>query len=175
VKRIWFILSFTVLVLCACSTTQVQRGANTVAIGDVPFFPQEDYQCGPASLAGVVHFWGCTADVREIAGEIFSKSARGTLTMDMSLYAERKGFTALQYPGDLDDLKSKIRTGYPLIVLVDYGFLAYHKEHFMVVIGYDADGLIVNSGKSEKLYVSNEDFLKTWRRTNNWTLWIKSK
>ena len=95
--------------------------------------------------------------------------------MDMSLYAERKGYPALQYPGGLDDLKSKIRTGYPLIVLVDYGFLAYHKKHFMVVIGYDADGLIVNSGKSEKLYVSNEDFLKPWRRTNNWTLWIKSK
>ena len=174
-KRIWFILSFTVLVLCACSTAQVQKGANPVAIGDVPFFPQEDYQCGPASLAGVLHFWGSTAGVREIAGEIFSKSARGTLTMDMLLYAERKGYNALQYPGSLDDLESKIRAGYPMIVLVDYGFSVYRREHFMVVIGYDAEGLIVNSGKSEKLYVLNDDFLKTWKRTNNWTLWIKSK
>lgn len=95
--------------------------------------------------------------------------------MDMVLYAERKGYAALQYPGSPDDLKSKIRAGYPLIVLVDYGFFVYRKEHFMVVIGYDEDGVIVNSGKSEKLYVSNEDFLKTWKRTNNWTLWIRPK
>ncbi len=175
VKRIWFILLFTVLVLSACSPAQVQKGSNTVAIGNVPFFPQEDYQCGPASLAGVLQFWGSNADVREIAGEIFSKSARGTLTIDMLLYAEKKGYAALQYSGGLNDLESKIRAGYPLIVLVDYGFSVYHKEHFMVVIGYDADGLIVNSGKSEKLYVSKEDFLRTWEKTNNWTLWIKSK
>jgi len=175
VKLIWFILSFIVFVLCACSTAQVSRGTNTVAIGNVPFFPQEDYQCGPASLAGVLHFLGSNDDVREIASEIFSKSARGTLTIDMLLYAEKKGYAASQYSGGLDDLESKIRAGYPLIVLVDYGFSVYHKEHFMVVIGYDADGLIVNSGKSEKLYVSKEDFLRIWGKTNYWTLWIKSE
>jgi len=165
----------TLLVMCACATTQLQRNTNPVVILDVPFFPQEDYQCGPASLAGVLNFWKSDVGVREIAGEIFSKSARGTLTIDMLLYAERRGYAALQYKGGLDELKSKIQAGYPVIVLVDYGFFVYHEEHFMVVVGFDANGVIVNSGKTEKLYVSNEDFLKAWERTNNWTLLIKPK
>jgi len=153
----------------------VQKGVNEIVINNVPFFPQEDYQCGPASLAGVLRYWGADIAVEDIKGEIFSRSARGTLTMDMLLYAQKKGFAALQYAGSIDDLKSQVRAGHPLIVLVDYGFFVYRVDHFMVVIGFDDEGVIVNSGKSEKAYVSNEDFLKTWKRTNNWTLWIKPK
>ncbi len=165
----------TLLALSACAMAQLQKNTNSVVIRDVPFFPQEDYQCGPASLAGVLHFWKSDVSVVEIAGQIFSKSARGTLTIDMLLYAERKGYAALQYKGGLDDLKSKIQAGYPIIVLVDYGFFVYHQEHFMVVVGFDEYGVIVNSGKSENSHVSSEDFLKTWERTNNWTLLIKPR
>jgi len=42
-------------------------------------------------------------------------------------------------------LKKNIDSGYPLIVLVDYGFWAFHSNHFMVVVGYNEDGVIVNS------------------------------
>ena len=175
-KRILFVLVVcSVLISCACSTNPIQKNTSTIVIRGVPFFPQEDYQCGPASLSGVLHFWGADIGVGEIAGEIFSKSARGTLTIDMILYAERKGYVATQYKGGLDDLKSKIRAGYPLIVLVDYGYFVYHQEHYMVVVGFDEDGVIVNSGKSEGLYITNEDFLRIWKRTNRWTLWIRPK
>ncbi len=164
-----------VLFLCSCSSAPAQRGANQVIIEGVPFFPQEQYQCGPASLAGVLKYWGSSVTVEDIARDIFSKSARGTLTIDMLLYAQRQGFAASQYSGSIGDLKAKVQAGYPLIVLVDYGILAYQVDHFMMVIGYDDNGLIANSGKSEKKYLEIEDFLKTWKRMNNWTLWIKPK
>ncbi|HMK60720.1 MAG TPA: C39 family peptidase [Dissulfurispiraceae bacterium] len=163
------------LILCACSSAPVKPQANAVVIGNVPFFPQEDYQCGPAALAGVLHYWGSSVGIGDIADAIFSKSARGTLTFDMVLYAERLGYSATQYQGSLDDLRSKIRDGYPLVVLVDYGVYVYRVDHFMDVIGYDEDGVIVNSGRSKKKYLSNDDFLRSWKRTNNWTLLIKPK
>ncbi|HMK55314.1 MAG TPA: C39 family peptidase [Dissulfurispiraceae bacterium] len=163
------------LLLSACSSSPVKPHVNAVVLDNVPFFPQEDYQCGPASLAGVLHYWGSSVDIGEIANAIFSKSARGTLTIDMVLYAERLGYSATQYSGSLDDLRSKIRAGYPLVVLVDYGIYVYRVDHFMDIIGYDDNGVIVNSVRSEKIYLSNEDFLKSWKRTNNWTLWIKPK
>jgi predicted double-glycine peptidase len=169
------LIACAVLFLCACSSAPVQKGTDEVVVMDVPFFPQEEYQCGPASLAGVLRYWGSAVTVKEIAGDIFSRSARGTLTIDMLLYAERQGYTASQYAGSPEDLKAKVRAGYPLIVLVDYGFFVYRVDHFMVVIGYDDKGVVVNSGKSESKYVAMEDFLKSWKRTNNWTLWIKPK
>ncbi|MCL5062544.1 MAG: C39 family peptidase, partial [Nitrospiraceae bacterium] len=137
--------------------------------------PQEDYQCGPASLAGVLNYWGITVSPDDVAKDIYSESARGTLNIDMLLYVNKKGLYALQYAGSWDDIEAKINDGYPLIVLVDYGFSVYQANHFMVVVGYNDDGVVVNSGKTEHMFIDKEKFLKAWKRTNYWTLLIKQK
>jgi ABC-type bacteriocin/lantibiotic exporter with double-glycine peptidase domain len=142
-------------------------------IENVPFYPQETYQCGPVSLAGVLNYLGINITPDDIAEEIFSESARGTLNIDMVLYAQRKGLNAIQYKGSMEDLKKNVESGYPVIVLVDYGFSLYQVNHFMVVVGYNEHGVIVNSGKDKGKFISTEDFLKAWRKTNYWTLLIK--
>jgi predicted double-glycine peptidase len=93
----------------------------------------------------------------------------------MVLYAEKRGLKARQYRGSLEDIKSKIDSGYPLIVLVDEGFLVYQKNHFMVVIGYQEEGLLVNSGREQHKFIPVKDFLRPWNRTKFWTLLITPK
>jgi predicted double-glycine peptidase len=141
-------------------------------IQNVPFHPQEEYQCGPASLAGVLTYWNIMVSPEEIALEIYSKSVRGTLNIDMVLYVERRGLKARQYRGSLEDLKTKIDSGYPLIVLVDEGFLIYQKNHFMVVIGYGEEAILANSGREQHKFIPVKDFLRSWGRTKFWTLVI---
>ncbi len=70
------------------------------------------------------------------------------MNIDMVLYVEKRGLMARQYRGSIEDVKTKIDSGYPLIVLVDEGFLIYQKNHFMVVIGYGGEGILANSGGS---------------------------
>jgi len=142
------------------------------AIEGVPFFPQEEFQCGPASLAGVLNYYGLRITPAEIAAEVFSRSARGTLDMDMVFYAQRKGMKAEQYAGSLEDLQGSIDSRRPLIVLIDQGFWVYQNHHFMVVVGYDKGGIVVNSGKEENKFISLDSFLKTWEKTKFWTLRI---
>ncbi len=141
-------------------------------IENVPFFPQEIYQCGPASLAGVLNYWGTLITPKEIASEIYSRSAKGTLNIDMVLYAEKKGLKADFYQGSVKDLKDKINSGFPLIVLVDYGFGMVQQNHFMVVVGHDDNGIIANSGRERLKSISLKGFNKSWKKTNFWTLWI---
>jgi hypothetical protein len=45
----------------------------------------------------------------------------------------------------------------------------------MVVTGYDESGVIVNSGKERQKFIASKDFLKSWRKTNFWTLLITPK
>jgi hypothetical protein len=161
--------------LCSCSTVDVQLDSKPILINKVPFYPQDDYQCGPASLAGVLNYWGVSVTPDDVAKDIYSASARGTLNIDMLLYVNKKGLYALQYIGSWEDLKKKINDKYPLIVLVDYGFSVYQANHFMVVVGYNGDGVVVNSGKTEHMFIDKEKFLKAWERTNYWTLLIKQK
>ncbi|OGW58285.1 MAG: hypothetical protein A2Z09_00155 [Nitrospirae bacterium RBG_16_43_8] len=144
-------------------------------ISNIPFHAQEDYQCGPASLASVMNYWKKDVTPDDIAREIYSKSAKGTLDIDMVIYPQRKGLIAEQYSGGMKDLKKNIDSGYPLIVLVDYGFWAFQLNHFMVVVGYNEDGVIVNSGKDKGNFISEADFIKTWEKTKFWTLLIKEK
>lgn len=157
---------------CAASRNVVESGAACM-IKDIPFFPQEIYQCGPAVIAGVMHYWGTEASLEAIAEEIYSSSAKGTLGLDMVLYARRKGLKAVQYEGNITDFKKNIDLGYPLIVLVDYGFWIYQQNHFMVVVGYNRDGIIVNSGKDQHKVISANNFLKTWKKTDCWTLLVR--
>ena len=174
---------FTFLPLClfafffalpACSPHAVRTDdLRAAAVAGVPFYPQEDYQCGPASLAGVMNYWGAGATPEGIAKDIYSGSARGTLNLDMLLYPQRKGFKAAQYAGGWDDLREKIDAGYPLVVLVDYGFWVYQVNHFMVITGYDGGHVIANSGRTAQIPIDRDSFLKSWKRTNYWTLWIK--
>ncbi len=141
-------------------------------VENVPFHPQEKFQCGPASLAGVLNHWNINVSPEEIASEIYSKSARGTLNIDMVLYVEKIGLKARQYRGSFEDMKTKIDSGCPLIVLVDDGFLIYQKNHFMVVIGYGGEGIFANSGREQGKFIPTKEFLRSWERTKFWTLFI---
>jgi ABC-type bacteriocin/lantibiotic exporter with double-glycine peptidase domain len=162
--------------LPACASPHPVPASGPVHIvPGVPFYAQETDQCGPASLAGVMNFWHVAVSPAEIAGEIYSESARGTLTLDMVLYPQRKGLAAEQYSGGMADLRKRIDAGLPLIVLVDKGFSVVEVAHFMVIVGYDGGGIIANSGGTGGEYVSGEDFLRTWKRTNYWTLLIRPK
>jgi ABC-type bacteriocin/lantibiotic exporter with double-glycine peptidase domain len=169
-----FLLTGHFLFSCA-GPLSVKESPTARLIEKVPFYPQEEYQCGPASMAGVLNYWGLKVSPEEVAAEIFSPKARGTLDMDMVFYAERKGMKVGQYRGSLEDLRGNIDSGHPLVVLVDEGFWVYQKGHYLVVIGYDQNGFIVNSGKDRHKWVSRDHFLRTWERTKFWTLRITPK
>lgn len=172
------LLVTSIIFLSACSAISGEHlmahsgGGHAVLIERVPFYPQEDYQCGPASLAAVMNFWNVDVAPEDIAREIYSPSARGTLDVDLVLYARSKGLVASRYSGGLEDLRGAITSGYPLIVLVDYGSSLYQVNHFMVVVGYRDEGIIVNSGRQEGGVMPLNDFLNSWERTRFWTLRI---
>jgi ABC-type bacteriocin/lantibiotic exporter with double-glycine peptidase domain len=141
-------------------------------VDNVPFFPQKSYQCGPASLAGVLNYWGIKVSPGQIAEAIYSKSAQGTLDQDMVFYVRNKGLAAEQYSSTIGDIEKKIDAGKPLIVLVDYGFWVYQKNHFMVVVGYNDQAMLVNSGSLRNKPIPVDTFMKIWDKTNRWTLLI---
>lgn len=170
--RLTLILLIAILFHSCVTIKNIQESLQNHIIPDVPFYPQEVYQCGPASLAGVMNYWNIKVTPDEITKEIYIESVRGTLNIDMVLYPQKKGLIAEQYSGGMNDLKKNIDTNYPVIVLVDYGFSIFQSNHFMVVIGYNEHGVIVNSGKDKGKFILEKDFIKAWKRTKFWTLKI---
>jgi ABC-type bacteriocin/lantibiotic exporter with double-glycine peptidase domain len=170
-----FLIVIAVCISSCVSVHGIHESSASTIIKDVPFYSQESYQCGPASLAMVMNYLKVMVKPEEIADDIYSKSAHGTLNLDMVLYARRKGLSALQYKGNLSDIHKNIADGNPLIVLVDYGFSFYEASHFMVIVGYNEAGIIVNSGKKKDHFIPEKEFLKAWGKTNYWTLLIQHR
>ena len=152
---------------------------NALIIHGVPFFPQEEYQCGPAALATVVNYWykkdgtGRSLTLDEASARTYSPSARGVLGIDLELYAKKLGFEASGKAARIEDLRQAVLDQTPVIILVDYGFSIYQRNHFMVITGYAPDFVIVNSGRKESEIISNGDLEKVWKRAGYWSVTIK--
>lgn len=146
---------------------------GTARIDGVPFHPQDDYQCGPASLASVLNFHGDPVTPDQIARDIFRRDLGGALSLDMVLYARKRGHRAEWYNGGPDDIIRAVARNRPLIIMVDYGFANLSKNHFMVVIGYGPDGVIAHNGRAREARIPWSDLVGPWRRANSWTLRIE--
>ncbi len=173
---------FLTIAFARCAGRPGAKSGNLIAtigsgkIDNVPFYPQLAYQCGPASIAGVLNFYDDNVSPNEVAEAIFRKDIRGTVTLDMLLYARQKGFSATWYSGSADDIRRSVEEGVPLIVMVDLlGLARLSRNHYMVVVGYSPEGIIANSGKAREKSISWRRFLTQWNRTGRWTLRIEPK
>jgi ABC-type bacteriocin/lantibiotic exporter with double-glycine peptidase domain len=175
-KNLLFLLLF---ILGACSTTnsflkpEKQENLPYRLIENVPFFAQSNLQCGPSSLAGILSFYGKDISPSEIAEEIFKEKVRGTLSLDIVLYARNQGLVAEWYTGNVQDLIENIDNKIPLIVMIDLGLGAVQKPHYLVVVGYEQKGVIVNSGAHQHQIVPWNKFQNQWNRSSLWTLRIQ--
>lgn len=154
---------------------RLSRG-DVVLISKVPYIMQKAEHCGPATLAMIFNFWGINITQDEIAQEIYSSELKGTLSIEMVLYAIQKGFEAEMYNGSLQDLKNRIKAGFPLIVS--------HREdeenkrvHYLVVLGFNDNKKVVyiHSDVRENLSMDYQTFLKYWEWAENLTFFIHPK
>ena len=89
--------------------------------------------CGAASLAMVLGYWGRVVPRRELA--VVPGSEQGFRAATLRDFARRQGLQAFLIPGQLDDLERELQRGHPVLVglVKRYGQRAY--PHYEVVVG----------------------------------------
>lgn len=154
-----------------CSPLQPQpRGDPVHVIRDVPFYPENRYWCGPASLAGVMNYWREAPEPDSVAEKTYSPSAGGTLMADLAWFARQQGFEVRVRSGTLEELERLVRNDVPPIVFVRREGILGAYNHFMVVVGYTSRGYIVNSGLSEHQFVERRSFRDLWEGNERYYL-----
>lgn len=175
------ILIFLFLFLIGCQPSYYNLEYRFEGQGNyikgVPFFPQEENYCGPASMAGVLGYWGDNISQEEAARDIFIPALKGTVTVDMVNYPRKRGFHASAYKGSLENLKEEVDKGHPLILYIHMGIPLVPRRHYMVAVGYDETkkAVIAYSGREKDILIPYEELLKSWRRTGYWALLIIPK
>ncbi len=168
------------LALAGCATPpQTQRLLSEpaafqapVELKEVPFFPQDDYQCGPAALAMVLNWTGVQIQPDALTSQVYLPERKGSLQAEMVAAARRYGRVGYVLRPELEDLLQEVRAGNPVVVLENLAFNWYPKWHYAVVIGYDIGrrDIILRSGREKRLALPLRTFEYIWRRGNHWAL-----
>ncbi|MDD3310729.1 PA2778 family cysteine peptidase [Pseudodesulfovibrio sp.] len=148
------------------------RGAPSVAL-DVPFFAQEEYQCGPAALAMALGWSGDPATPDGLAPEVYTASQKGSLQPAMVAAARRHGRIAYPLAGHRD-LAAELEAGNPVVVLLNLGLSWHPVWHYAVVVGYDraAGEILLHSGATRLKRYSLSLFQNVWARADYWGLLV---
>ena len=144
---------------------------SRAAVQGVPLIRQEDFFCGPTSIAMVMQWAGSDVTQQQVAALAFSPGAGGTYLADMTGSARRLGQLAVQI-GTFDQLLSEVAAGHPVIVFQNLGLGIAPRWHYGVVTGYDfaSDNVYLNSGQLDQMVMPFSLFERTWRRGDFWGL-----
>ena len=149
-------------------TIEPEQGVELV---ETPFYPQEKYQCGPASLAMILSSSGIPVHPDEIARLTYLPGRQGSLQVEMVSACRKYGRIPYQISPDLNELISEIQSGRPVLVLQNQGFKFLPVYHYAVVIGVLPDNRIVlRSGMDSRVEMKAAHFYLTWERAGLWGL-----
>jgi tetratricopeptide (TPR) repeat protein len=146
--------------------------APSVRLADVPFFPQADYQCGPAALAMVLAATGSQVTAEQLVPQVYLPAREGALQAEMLATARRQGRLALMLPAKLDAVLAEVEAGTPVIVLQNLSLPVAPRWHYAVVIGFDlaSQQITLHSGTTPGLTLPIAVFERTWARSGHWAM-----
>lgn len=171
------------LLLPACSTInpawQLARPdapdgvpARPVLLADVPFYPQDEYQCGPAALATVLVDSGVSTSPEALVPQVYLPGREGSLQVELVAATRRAGRIPYVVEPDTDALLAELHAGRPVLVLQNLLVRTVPRWHYAVLVGTDParNEVILNSGTERGLEVDARKFLRTWDWAGRWGL-----
>ena len=171
-------LALLLMVLAGCASVPhpdpggglPPAGTERVELADVPFFPQEDFQCGPAALATVLQSAGIDRTPAQLVEHVYLPQRQGSLQVELLGASRRAGAVPYVLRPSLQDLLREVVAGHPVLVLQDVGWPLLPRWHYAVVVGYDlAQGTVtLRSGTIRRLVMSLAAFDRTWAKAERW-------
>lgn len=166
--------------LTGCATPQVRDLAQAWPAGlptrasleHVPFVAQEEYECGPASLAMVLQSTGQNVSAESLVPQVYLPGRQGSLQVEMQVAARRAGVLATPLEPTLEAVLREVAAGHPVLVFQNLSLPWYPVWHYAVVVGYDreAQTLVLHSGVTPRMPISFSAFDRTWERGQRWAL-----
>jgi len=174
------LLCTVLVVLSGCSALQrtpmprlPENVPVSVELQSVPFYPQDAYQCGPATLAMALTWSGLAVTPDELKDQVYTPSRKGSLQLAMVGATRRHGKIAYEI-SDSESIFAEIAAGHPVIILQNLGLSWLPVWHYAVAIGYDVpeQDVILRSGTTKRKVMSYFLFDITWARSNYWGLLV---
>jgi tetratricopeptide (TPR) repeat protein len=143
-----------------------------VELDSTPFFPQDEFQCGPAALATLLVASGVEVTPEALAPEVFVPGRQGSLTLELIGAARRHGRLPYVLATTAEEMIAELEEGRPVLVLQNLGAGPLPAWHYAVLVGYDAERnvAVLRSGGERRLEMKWQRFAGTWHRGGRFAL-----
>jgi len=172
VRTIFSMVLIGLVMLPGCAGKTTDLGINDekgLILDNTPFFPQEEYQCGPAALATLLGASGVAVHPDELVPQTYLPGRRGSLQLELIAASRLHGRIPYVINPQIKALVGELKAGRPVLVLQNLGLNILPAYHYAVVVGVLPEGKIVlRSGREQNLVMDVDRFLATWRRTDSW-------
>jgi hypothetical protein len=147
---------------------------RAIELDTVPFFPQDDYQCGPAALATLLRASGVAVEPQALTPQVYLPGRKGSLQAELIGAARRHGRLPYQLATTADEMIAELYEGRPVLVLQNLRTTRWPRWHYAVLIGYDADRnvAILRSGEKKRLEMRWQRFASSWHRGGRWAITV---
>lgn len=139
-----------------------------VRVAGVPFFPQEGFRCGAASMAMVLNWSGLEIKPASLDAKVVATAdPRRTLAESASHYGR------LAYPvTGTAAMLSELAAGHPVLVVQNLGVESQPLWNCVVAVGYDRpqEQVLLHSGDQAGKRVSLRLFERLWADSGQWGL-----
>lgn len=167
--------------LAACSATRStlelrqsppEHIPPRVELEAVPFFAQQDYQCGPAALATVLQYQGSRSTPDELVEQVYVPALKGSLQAEMLASVRRHAMAGYVIQAELDTLFEEVAAGHPVLLLQNLGLSMLPQWHYSVLIGYDLqrEEVFLRSGTRQRWVSDFSAFDRTLERAGRWAV-----
>ena len=145
---------------------------DRIELADVPFFAQDEYQCGPAALAMTLRYAGVGITPDELVPQVYLPARKGSLQVEMLAAPRKHGIVSYALAPRLQDVLAEVAAGNPVIVLIDFGVWPISLWLYADVIGYErATGeAILRSGLHERLRMPLGVLEYLWKGSERWSM-----
>ena len=146
---------------------------SRVELTQVPFHRQDDFLCGPASLARVFNAAGISsANVESLTPLVYLPGRQGSLQAEMLGATRRVGLVAYTLAPQLEDVLREVAAGTPVVVLLNLAFKVIPVWHYAVIVGYDLEKreVIVRSAKKERDEWAFSFLEFFWQESGYWSM-----
>lgn len=143
-----------------------------VELGNIPFYPQEDYECGPAALAMTAAAAGVQVTPEALVEQVYLPGRKGSLQQELLAAGRRQGLLTYPLSSKVEAVLREVAAGHPVLVFQNLAFSFYPVWHYAVVIGFDREHnlLLLHSGRTERMEMSLFAFERTWARAQYWSM-----
>lgn len=168
------------LVLSGCAISPEQRmlsaAGSSVELNQVPFFAQDEYQCGPAALATVLVAGGIDVTPQQLVSRIYIPDRRGSLQTEMLATTRSHGRVPYVLANSLAPMLQELRAGRPVLLLQNLGLERWPVWHYAVLIGFDPQNekFLLRSGTTRRQQSHARPFLASWERAGRWSMVVVS-